>query len=260
MLARSSMRTRLLLVTSAVVFALASFACGSEDSGDPTPTTPTDTLGGGGKNGTPGDSTKNPVTSTPPSGPGVGEQNEGAPSNESQNPGGDPGGNPGGDPGGNPGGDPGGNPGGGNPGGNPGGANPGGTGGTGGAGGIEGPPGGGGGIIPKLECKADSIREVESNDTPETANELIPASTYCGTIDAADVDHIAFVLPEDAKEVSWRADWAGEGAPAVSITVEGVTVKGGEPVPFFPGKRYVIKVENAGDKASDYVIAVGFKR
>jgi hypothetical protein len=78
------------------------------------------------------------------------------------------------------------------------------------------------------------------------------------TAQGADVDHIAFVLPEDAKEVRWRADWAGESAPAGSITVDGETVKGGEPVLFFPGKRYVIKVENAADNASDDVIAVGF--
>lgn len=104
-------------------------------------------------------------------------------------------------------------------------------------------------------CVADSLKEVEANDTPETASNLAAATSFCGSIAGTDVDHIAFTLPAEATGFGWKQSWKGKGTPTITITAKGVTKTSSENPPFFPGEKYIIKV-TPGAEPVDYVVAI----
>jgi hypothetical protein len=120
-------------------------------------------------------------------------------------------------------------------------------------------PGGTGQVPASAACEADSLKEVESNDTPETATEFATATSFCGTIAGTDVDHLTFTLPAEAKGFGWKQSWKGKGTPTMTITAKGVTKTSNENPPFFPGEKYVIKVMPGADPA-DYVVALNITK
>jgi hypothetical protein len=93
-------------------------------------------------------------------------------------------------------------------------------------------------------CANGGVREIEANDTPETATDLGTALSFCGSLSAAtDVDHFAFTVPP-GKGASWSGSFTAAGATG-SIAAAGTTAA---------GTRYVITI--SGTAALDYQITV----
>lgn len=80
------------------------------------------------------------------------------------------------------------------------------------------------------------------NNEPGTANELV--DSVCGTLlPATELDYLTFKLPENAQSMSLTF----EGDVKLRISVEGqnqveLSPTSNPPVPFAPGKDYIIRV------------------
>lgn len=113
------------------------------------------------------------------------------------------------------------------------------------------PPGSG------APCANGGVREVDNNETPETATDLGAGLAFCGSISsAADVDHIAFVLPADAKGFGWNGSFSA--GTTVTISAGGVTKSMQENPPWFPGQRYVIRISSGAP--AEYAITLNIPR
>jgi hypothetical protein len=111
-------------------------------------------------------------------------------------------------------------------------------------------------VTPLAQCNAGSASEVESNDTPATANSFGAATTFCGTVSLGDVDYATFTLPANATGFSYSVAWGNDkGAPAISISAGGVTAAAGQEPPLFPGQLYTFKVVGTG-AATSYALAI----
>jgi hypothetical protein len=109
-----------------------------------------------------------------------------------------------------------------------------------------------------VACASGGVREAEGNETPETATDLGASLSFCGSLSAAtDVDHLSFILPADAKSFGWDGRFSSAGA-TITLTAEGVTKSTNETPPWFPGKKYVIRV--SGTAALDYAVTMTIGR
>jgi hypothetical protein len=112
---------------------------------------------------------------------------------------------------------------------------------------------------PAMKCANDvGVREVEGNDSPETATSLDGSYVFCGAFSGeADADHFTFVMPADATDFAWEAQ-ATAGTYTFTISSEGVTAGENDNAPWFPGKKYMIRLKNT--TAADYVFKLKIKR
>jgi hypothetical protein len=112
---------------------------------------------------------------------------------------------------------------------------------------------------PPPECNADSLHEVEPNDTPATANVLGAPWVICGTVAPGEVDYISFTTPAppvNLESVSYAASWSGNGTPSITLSAGGITVPAGAKPPIVSGATYTFEVAGGAEPVS-YVISVG---
>jgi hypothetical protein len=102
-------------------------------------------------------------------------------------------------------------------------------------------------------CATTSIAETEANDTEATANTLPSAtSSFCGTLSSAtDVDFVSFVLPADAKNLGFGAEYSLQGL-AIEGTAGGQTFNVGGTPAYKPGQKYVFKIHTTGSGPVSY--------
>jgi hypothetical protein len=95
------------------------------------------------------------------------------------------------------------------------------------------------------DAGATCTPETESNNDPTTANQL--AGSVCGTLNpTSELDYLTFTLPANTKTM----DLTFQGNVKLLVSVEGLapvelSPSSNPPVPFAPGKKYLIKISAA---------------
>ena len=101
-------------------------------------------------------------------------------------------------------------------------------------------------LAPDPHCTADSLHEVEPNDTPDTATVLGTPWVICGSVAPGEVDYIAVRTPAPPfilEAFDYAASWEGFGNPVITLTAGDVTVPAGAQAPLVQGgATYTFKI------------------
>jgi hypothetical protein len=108
---------------------------------------------------------------------------------------------------------------------------------------------------PAVECAVGGAVEVESNDTPQTANAFTEL-TFCGVLGTAqDVDHATFVTPPGTKLSVFQA--VIDGKVDFELTLGAAKFGPSETAKFGSG-TYVVKAFTKAGKPASYSYRVQF--
>lgn len=108
-------------------------------------------------------------------------------------------------------------------------------------------------------CQVGSIQESETNDTEATADVITGDNAkFCGSASTSDTDYITFTLPIDANSLNLAINTSD--VLLVEGTVDGQKFAAtgqdaGNAIPFVPGGKYVLKATTTVAKA-DYIVQV----
>jgi hypothetical protein len=111
---------------------------------------------------------------------------------------------------------------------------------------------------PGTQCLPDSVKETEpNNDTPNVLP--IQPATYCGRLEAGDVDEVSFVMPQSIRSFSYQPE-AGFGEVTIEATAGGQPFNPNGAWPFMAGQPYVFKISSPGNlRPVDYRLRFDFQ-
>jgi len=119
------------------------------------------------------------------------------------------------------------------------------------AGGGGGSTGGDGGV----QCRPDSIRESETNDTEANADVLAwKTGSYCGRLDGEDVDVLSFTIPNSQNGFQFTMNRTLGGGYKVECSVDGDAFAFDGTYPYVIGKPYFCRMTLTASAPVDYRI------